>query len=83
MIQIILFQDLIALLHFRMKCLARFKKTKYDFITHQEFSMTKHFSFETNESRRHFMKLMASVGAGLAFSGTLVTFAPKAFAADI
>ena len=65
-----------------MKCLAKFKK-KYDFITHQEFSMTKHFSFETNESRRHFMKLMASVGAGLAFSGTLVTFAPKAFAADI
>ena len=83
MIQIILFQDLIALLHFRMKCLARFKKPKYDFITHQEFSMTKHFSFETNESRRHFMKLMASVGAGLAFSGTLGTFAPKAFAADI
>lgn len=34
--------------------------------------MTKHFSFETNESRRHFMKLMAGVGAGLAFSGTLV-----------
>ena len=24
--------------------------------------MTKHFSFETNESRRHFMKLMAGVG---------------------
>ena len=23
--------------------------------------MTKHFSFETNESRRHFMKLMAGV----------------------
>ena len=45
--------------------------------------MTKHFSFETNESRRHFMKLMAGVGAGLAFSGTLGTFAPKAFAADI
>ena len=40
--------------------------------------MTKHFSFETNESRRHFMKLMAGVGAGLAFSGTLGTFAPKA-----
>ena len=39
--------------------------------------MTKHFSFETNESRRHFMKLMAGVGAGLAFSGTLGTFAPK------
>ena len=54
-----------------MKCLARFKDQKYDFITHQEFSMTKHFSFETNESRRHFMKLMAGVGAGLAFSGTL------------
>ena len=33
--------------------------------------MTKHFSFETNESRRHFMKLMAGVGAGIAFSGTL------------
>ena len=45
--------------------------------------MTKHFSFETNESRRHFMKLMAGVGAGLAFSGTLGTFAPKAFAAEI
>ena len=74
---------MIALLHFRMKCLARFKKPKYDFITHQEFSMTKHFSFETNESRRHFMKLMASVGVGLAFSGTLGTFAPTAFAADI
>ena len=29
------------------------------------------------------MKLMAGVGAGLAFSGTLGTFAPKAFAADI
>ena len=26
---------------------------------------------------------MAGVGAGLAFSGTLGTFAPKAFAADI
>ena len=39
--------------------------------------MTKHFSFETNESRRHFMKLMAGVGAGLAFSGTLGTFSPK------
>lgn len=50
---------MIALLHFRMKCLARFKNQKYDFITHQEFSMTKHFSFETNESRRHFMKLIA------------------------
>ena len=24
--------------------------------------MTKHFSFETNESRRHFMKLMARWG---------------------
>ena len=45
--------------------------------------MTKHFSFETNESRRHFMKLMAGVGAGIAFSGTLGTFTPKAFAADI
>ena len=45
---------------------------KYDFITHQEFSMTKHFSFETNESRRHFMKLMAGVGAGLAFSLSLI-----------
>ena len=45
--------------------------------------MTKHFSFETNESRRHFMKLMAGVGAGLAFSGTLGTFALTAFAADI
>lgn len=44
--------------------------------------MTKHFSFETNESRRHFMKLMAGVGAGIAFSGTLGTFAPKAFAVD-
>ena len=74
---------MIALLHFRMKCLARFKNQKYDFITHQEFSMTKHFSFETNESRRHFMKLMAGVGAGLAFSGSLGTFAPKAVAADI
>lgn len=45
--------------------------------------MTKHFSFETNESRRHFMKLMAGVGAGIAFSGTLGTFTPKAFAAGI
>ena len=33
--------------------------------------------------RRHFMKLMAGVGAGIAFSGTLGTFTPKAFAADI
>ena len=39
--------------------------------------MTKHFSFETNESRRHFMKLMAGVGAGIAFSGTLGTFYTK------
>ncbi|TNG92548.1 ABC transporter substrate-binding protein, partial [Testudinibacter aquarius] len=33
-----------------------------------------------NESRRHFMKLMGGVGAGLAFSGTLGTFTNPAFA---
>lgn len=37
--------------------------------------------FEHNESRRGFMKLIAGVGAGMAFSGTLGTFTPKAFAA--
>ncbi|AHG75889.1 peptide ABC transporter substrate-binding protein [Mannheimia varigena] len=41
--------------------------------------MTKHF--EHSESRRGFMKLMAGVGAGFAFSGTLGTFTPRAFAA--
>ncbi|PJG85677.1 ABC transporter substrate-binding protein [Conservatibacter flavescens] len=34
-----------------------------------------------NESRRHFMKVLAGVGAGLAFSGSLGTFTPNAFAA--
>ncbi|WP_324681459.1 ABC transporter substrate-binding protein [Bibersteinia trehalosi] len=43
--------------------------------------MTKHF--EHNESRRHFMKLMAGVSAGFAFSGTLGTFSPNAFAAPV
>ncbi len=37
--------------------------------------------FELNESRRHFMKLMAGVGAGFAFSGTLGTFTKDVFAA--
>ncbi|HGO5816013.1 TPA: ABC transporter substrate-binding protein [Mannheimia haemolytica] len=41
--------------------------------------MTK--QYEHNESRRGFMKLIAGVGAGMAFSGTLGTFTPKAFAA--
>ncbi|EQA09847.1 tat (twin-arginine translocation) pathway signal sequence domain protein, partial [Glaesserella parasuis D74] len=41
--------------------------------------MTKHF--EHNESRRGFMKLVAGVGAGLAFSGSIGTFAAKAYAA--
>lgn len=41
--------------------------------------MTKHF--EHNESRRGFMKLVAGVGAGLAFSGSIGTFASKAYAA--
>ncbi|MCK3658590.1 peptide ABC transporter substrate-binding protein [Pasteurellaceae bacterium Pebbles2] len=36
---------------------------------------------EHNDSRRHFMKLVAGVGAGLAFSGSLGTFTSKAFAA--
>ena len=37
--------------------------------------------FELNPSRRHFMKLLAGVGAGFAFSSTLGTFTNKAFAA--
>ena len=41
--------------------------------------MTSHFSH--NDSRRHFMKLLAGVGAGFAFSGTLGTFSNNAFAA--
>ncbi|QBQ64446.1 ABC transporter substrate-binding protein [Actinobacillus indolicus] len=41
--------------------------------------MTKHF--EHNESRRGFMKLVAGVGAGLAFSGSIGSFASKAYAA--
>nr|WP_040977027.1 ABC transporter substrate-binding protein [Necropsobacter massiliensis] len=40
--------------------------------------MTNHIE---NESRRNFMKVLAGVGAGIAFSGTLGSFAPKAFAA--
>lgn len=36
--------------------------------------------FELNESRRHFMKLLAGASAGLAFSGTLGTFSAEAFA---
>lgn len=41
--------------------------------------MASHFDY--SESRRHFMKLMAGVGAGFAFSGTLGTFSNSAFAA--
>ena len=33
--------------------------------------------FELNPSRRHFMKLLAGVGAGFAFSSTLGTFTNK------
>ncbi|TCJ97992.1 peptide/nickel transport system substrate-binding protein [Volucribacter psittacicida] len=36
-----------------------------------------------NKSRRHFMKIVAGVGAGLAFSGSLGTFTPNALAASI
>ena len=41
--------------------------------------MTKHI--ELNESRRGFMKFVAGVGAGMAFSGTLGSFASVAHAA--
>ncbi|QIW15880.1 peptide ABC transporter substrate-binding protein [Pasteurellaceae bacterium RH1A] len=41
--------------------------------------MTQHF--ELNQSRRGFMKLLAGVGAGLAFTGTLGSFSPNALAA--
>lgn len=37
--------------------------------------------FELNESRRHFMKLLAGASAGIAFSGSLGAFASEAFAA--
>ncbi len=39
-----------------------------------------HMTTSHNESRRHFMKLMGGVGAGLAFSSTLGTFTNPAFA---
>lgn len=45
--------------------------------------MKKYVPSLTNESRRHFMKVMAGVGAGLAFSGTLGTFTPNALASAI
>ena len=46
--------------------------------------MTKHFSFETNESRRHFMKLMAGVGQVLHLVAILgAHLHQKPFAADI
>lgn len=38
-------------------------------------------NFEHNESRRNFMKLMAGVGAGFAFAGSLGTFSANAVAA--
>lgn len=41
--------------------------------------MAKHF--EHNESRRGFMKLVAGVGAGIAFSGTLGSLSSNAYAA--
>lgn len=48
--------------------------------------MTKHILTNdvnklSNESRRHFMKIVAGIGAGLAFSGSLGTFTPNALAA--
>ncbi|MDH2925502.1 peptide/nickel transport system substrate-binding protein [Nicoletella semolina] len=39
--------------------------------------------FELNESRRGFMKLMAGVSAGFAFSGALGTFSSEALAAPV
>lgn len=38
------------------------------------------YSFELNESRRHFMKLLAGVGAGVALSGSLGAFSSNALA---
>lgn len=45
--------------------------------------MTKYCSSPNNESRRHFLKVAAGIGAGLAFSGSLGTFVPNAVASSI
>lgn len=56
--------------------------------THTEFNMTKQtfpsgVNAPMNESRRHFMKVVAGLGAGLAFSGSIGTFTPNAIATTV